>query len=768
MSTNKSLQLDGEDKFPARPNEQVLMARGYASDSREDDDDEIDLRELLLVLRRRKGTIILIAMLTFIVALVATMMMKPIYLASTTLQVEVDKPRVLNYDVEANGGQTVNSKDFYQTQFEILKSRALARRTIDSMGLEPVLRGDKLEKPFYADMLDDAKQWLLSTIKMEGDTTAETVAVEEEVIVGAAPLEDRLIANLTVSPVKNSQIIRLSYESDKPELAANIVNAIADNYIAMNLERRVDSASFAKQFLTEQLIDVKSRLEESEAKLNDYAKEKGLFKTGDEKSPSLIALRINDLSAALGKAEGERIAKQSRYEQAQRTEGASKILDSATIQELKKNLITLQGTYQEKLQIYKPGYPLMIQMKRQMNEYTAEINRETRNIQSTVESALRAEFMAAKDNEEALRAELDRQKLLLTAVRDKSIGYNTLLREVETSRSSYEGLLTRMKEVSVAGGVDSNNISVLDPAITPFAKHKPNTKLNLALGGILGVFLGMVVAFLLEFMDDRVKSTEEMARILGLPLLGTTPVVKGKDPIVHALMTMQQPSSAMAEAFRSLRTNLLFASRDGTPKVLAMTSALPEEGKSSSCLNLATAFAQSGKRVLLIDADLRKPTAHKRLKLDNSVGLSNFLTGQADTDKAIQETMIQGVSAITAGPLSPNPAELLSSDRLQELFDLVPDTFDIIILDCPPVVGLADALILANRASATVIVSAFSESRKRALQDAHRRLLQARANLIGFVFTKVKSGGGYGNSYEYEYYYSYGAKNLPDKASDGA
>lgn len=762
MSMNKPLQIEGEDKFPARTNEQVLIARGYNSDSRDEDDDEIDLRELLGVLRRRKGTIVLIALLTFVVALVATMMMKPIYRASTTLQVEVDKPKVLNYDVEASGGQSLNSKDFYQTQFEILRSRALARRTIDSMGLEPVLQGDKLENPFYADALDEGKKWLTTTLGMNKASEPET---NEAIVVGTAPLENRLIANLTVSPVNNSQIVRLSYDSGQPELAANIVNAIAENYIAMNLERRVDSASFAKQFLTEQLIEVKSRLEESEAKLNDYAKEKGLFKTGDEKSPSLIALRINDLSAALSKAEGERISTQSRYEQAQRSEGASKILDSSTVQELKKNLITLQGNYQEKLQVYKPGYPLMVQMKRQMNEFENEIARETRSILSTVENALRADFLAAKSNEDELRAELDRQKLLLIAVRDKSIGYNTLLREVETSRSSYEGLLTRMKEVSVAGGVDSNNISVLDPAITPFTKHSPNNRKNAALGLVLGVFLGVAVAFLLEFMDDRVKSTEEVSRVLGLPMLGTTPIVKGKDPIVHSLTTMQQPTSAMAEAFRSLRTNLLFASRDGTPKVLALTSALPEEGKSSTCINLATAFAQSNKRVLLIDADLRKPTMHKRLKLDNSIGLSNFLTGQADTKAAIQETMIKGVSAITAGPLSPNPAELLSSERLQELFNLAPDTFDLIIVDCPPVVGLADALILANRASATVLVSACAQTRKRALQDANRRLNQAHANLIGFIFTKVKTGGGYGNNYEYEYYYSYGTQNLPEKSA---
>jgi len=760
---NKSMSQGAQDRFPAKQEEHLVATPQYAAGSPKEDDDEIDLRELLAVVRRRKGTIVLIALLATVAAFVATMMMTPIYRASTTLQIDTAQAKVLNYDVDANGGAAIKSRDYYQTQFEILKSRALARRTIDEMGLESTLKGDQVAKPYFSEITARLKSWVFGEESQTDPDLVDEDVTEASFTRASTAMENRLIGALTVSPVRNSQIVRLSYDSAQPELAANIVNAIADNYIALNLERRVDSASFAKQFLTEQLVDVKSRLEESEAKLIGYAKEKGLFKTGDEKSPSLIAMKVNDLSTALSKAERERIIAQSRYEQGQGSESASKVLEDSTVQALKKNLIELQGTYQEKLQIYKPGYPLMVQMKRQMSLYNDQISQETREIKKTVDDGLRAGYLEAKNNEAALREALEEQKQLLTDTRDKSIGYNTLLREVETSRSSYEGLLTRMKEVSVAGGIESNNISVLDPATTPFAKHTPSTRKNVAMGGVLGLFLGMVIAFLLEFFDDRVKSTEEVARILGLPLLGATPILKGTDPAIHALTTAQEPSSATAEAFRSLRTNLLFASRDGTPKVLALTSALPSEGKSSTCVNLATAFAQSNKRVLLIDADLRKPTAHKRLKLDNSIGLSNFLTGQAGTDAAIQKSMIEGVSVMTAGPLSPNPAELLSSERFQELFDLVPEAFDLIILDCPPVIGLADALILANRANATIMVSAFSQSRKRALQDSSRRLLQAHANLIGFVFTKVKSGSGYG--YSYDYYYSYGAENLPSKTS---
>lgn len=757
---NTTLPIDeNAGRFPNVKSEQIVIPRGDSKDvSGESPANEIDLRELFLVLLRRKGTIIVIALLTFIAALVITLMMKPTYRASTTLQINVESSKVLNYDVEAEGKNT-NSKDFYETQFEILKSRSLAKRTIEGMGLESILKGEELEKPFYVDTLDGLKSLFLSD---EDDVSVDQQGSQ----LGQFPLEKKFIESLNVSPVKNSQIVKLSYDSPDPQLAANIANTIANNYIEMNLERRVNSASFAKEFLGRQLADVKSRLEESQAKLNEYAKKEGIFKTGVEGTPSLVAAKVVQLSEALSLAETKRIEYQSIYEQSKVSKGLSKVLDSPTVQELKKNLVSLQGTYQEKLQIYKPGYPLMVQLRQQMDQISNEINSETREIKSAISQGIESDYLSAKDSENKLAVELEIQKALLVESRDKDIGYNTLFREVETNKSSYSGLLTRLKEVSVAGGIESNNISILDPAIVPYVKHKPNTKLNLALGMVLGLFLGTVVAFLLEFLDDRVKTTDELERLLGLPLLGMTPSVKGDDPITHALMTMEQPASAIAESFRSLRTNLLFASRKGTPKVLTLTSAMPSEGKSSSCMNLATAFAQSNSRVLVIDADLRKPTAHKRLKLDNSLGLSNFLTYQASIDDVIQETLIPGVSAVTAGPLSPNPSELLSSERLQELFDLAPSTFDIIIIDAPPVMGLADALVLANRASATIMVTAFAQSKKRQIQDAHRRLKQSHANIIGVLFTKVKTGGSYGGyNYDYEYYYSYGNDRISDKSA---
>lgn len=729
----------------------MLLAAQNERDN-ERDDDEIDLRALWTTLKHRKGTIALIATLIFLGTLIATLMMTPIYRASVTLQIDTEDKKVLDFDVEASN-RAVDSKDFYQTQYELLKSRTLARMTIDDLSLEASLKGEELAKPFFAETVDGIKK----SIYGEEEETEENVNSPGKL--GEYPVEDKFLAALTVTPVKNSRIVTISYDHVDPQMATTIANSMADNFIKMNLSRRKDAASYAENFLQNELADAKSKLEESESKLVAFAKKETIIRMDDEKQGSLTSQTMSALNAALTEAEKDRITAESKYKQAQAA-GASKTLENPTIQELKKNLAKIQGDYQEKLQIYKPDYPIMAQLQNQISELQLQIDQEIGRITSTISGALQADYLAAKQNEDDLRKKLTKQQDELLTLRDKSIGYNTFQREVETNRNMYEGLLQRIKEIGVAGGIGANNISVVDPALVPYQKHKPNTRLNLALGLVAGLFLGMVIAFLIEFIDDRVKSSSDLERLLGLPLLGITPALKGKNitPIDYTMASFKQPTSALAESFRSMRTNLMFATRDGLPRSLSVTSSMPSEAKSSTCVNLATVLAQSGKRVLLVDADLRKPTAHKRLKLDNTLGLSNYLTHQASIDEVIQSLEIENVSIITAGPISPNPVELLSSDRMDELFALVPERFDIVIMDSPPTIGLSDALLLASRVNATIMVAAFAQSKKRALLDAMKRLRHVQANMIGMIFTKVRGNDSSGYGYDYQYYYSYGAQ----------
>ncbi|WP_020558622.1 polysaccharide biosynthesis tyrosine autokinase [Thiofilum flexile] len=968
--------------FPTQ-SQQVITA-SYQEPINDESDDKIDLRELWQVIIRRRWLILSITTLVLMLALVATLMMTPIYRASATLQIQPESSgKVLSFGVEAQDAN-VTDKDYYQTQYELLKSRNLARRTIDSLNLDAELKGERVAKPFFAETLDEIKA-LFGEKPTDPNTSnddplleSETTPAPEELVkkLGERPLEDKFLSNLTVSPVKNSQIVTLSYDHIDPVKASTIINTLSENFINMNLERRRESAQYAEKFLNAELAKAKSQVNESEKELFNFSKEKDITNIDPENKQTLTGQKLLDLSKSLSEAQSERIKAESQYEKTRASSGASKTLNNSTIQELKKQLAqaetqyqaelaaptaydnevvknlrkelaklegdyiaersvptardnavvrslrqeltklqgeyqaqlkastardnpvvsslrqqltklqsdyqaevkaskvqstdptiqalnrqlqTLQAEYQEKLQVYKPLYPTMVQLKQKIDtiktqlveetravkgnninnlkqlitEIEAQIQRETqtvnnttlnnlkqriseleaqmiietRTVQSTTvnnltqridqlrtqiiqESSaitkttlknleeranrlraqiqdetnkitqtssdeLEATLKAAQQREAVLRVDVEAQKAALFELQEKSLGFNTLKREVEKSRNLHEALLQRIKEVGVASGIGNNNISIVDPAVIPFAKYKPNTKLNLALGLVLGLLLGTLLAFLLELLDDRIKTTSDLERVVKLPLLGITPLMKNTIDKDIALIASQNPTSAMAEAFRSLRTNLLFSTSAGAPLTLSITSSMPSEAKSSTCTNLAAVFAQAGKQILIVDCDLRKPTLHKRLELDNSIGLSAYLTHQATIEEVIQQTSMKGVFAITAGPLSPNPAELISSPRMEELLTLAPTRFDMIIIDSPPVMGLADALILANRVNATILVAAHAQSKKRPLHDAYQRLRQANANLIGVIMTKMKAGSSYG--YNYDYYYSYGS-----------
>ena len=724
----------------------VAVNSGYEKNQA---DDEIDLRELLLVLRRRKGVILLFTLLIFLIGSLITLNIQPTYKSTTTIQIESEESaKVLSFDVGITG-DSANS-EFFQTQYELLQSRILAGKVIEDLGIDQEAVNNR-----DSSALSAATQYVKKLVTWNN----EDKPVYE---LGKYPQEDKFLAGLSIAPVKKSQIVSISYEDNDPQFATDAANAVAENFIELTAERRKQASSDARRFIKNELKAAELELRRLERELTEYAREVELIQTGDENSQSLVSQRTAEVNRALAKAEATRIEAEASYRNLQSSQSTLNVLNSPTVQQLKQSLAQLQDEYQKNLKRYKPGYPDMVNLKRLINKANARLNLEITRVSKSSKNLLRDYYLAAKERESSLKAELETQKEDLLLQRDKGIQYGSLLRGVEIQQRVFKDLLLRSLEIKIASGAATSNIAVVDPAILPYAQLKPNIKLNLALSSVLGLFMGVVIAFLLEFMDDRIKSSDELKRLLGLPILGVTPEVKGKDPTTHALATAEQPTSALAESYRSLRTNLLFSSIEGVPKVLALTSAIPSEGKSSSCMNLATAFAQASNKVLVIDADMRKPTIHKRLKLDNSKGLSNFLTHQAEIDEVIQKTIIDGVSVVTAGPLSPNPSELLTSRRIEEIFNLAPEQFDLVILDCPPVMGLADALVLANKANATLLVSAFGQTSKRAIQDAHERLKQARANLIGTVFTKVKTGGGYGYSYEYSYH-NYGIDKLKNE-----
>jgi len=727
----------------------------------ETDEDVIDLRAYWAILVRRRWTIFTIVCIAIVTALLASFLATPIYRSGVLLQIEQESGKVVDYEsvTPENVGDT---KDFYQTQYELLQSRTLARRVIDQLGLRtsPTFAPDS-ESSYVHDSLAALKSMLSG-----GDSGTD----EEK----GRDFETLFLEKLIVTPVKNSRLVRVEFESPDPQEAAAVANAVAENYVNTTLERRYEASSYAKTFLEERIQQVRANLEDSERRLIDYAKEREIINLDDKLDIQMNLLK--DMSKEQVTAESERIAAEAEYQQIAKsgsgmTAGA---LESPVIQTLKERQAELTAQYQDKLKIFKPGYPEMQQIQQRI----AEIERQIAAESATIGAAARSTYEAKLQQEAKITARINEIKSEILALQDRSTDYQTLKREVDTNRQLYDGLLQRMKEVGVVAGIGTNNISIVDAAEIPLEKYKPNLKKNLAIAIALGLFGGIALAFLLETLDDSVKSTDEVERRIGAPVLSLIPWMSSAkadtpDSLNYALLPFRDPKSALAEAYRSLRTSLIFATSEGAPRILHFTSSGPGEGKTTSACATAITFAQSGSKVLLIDCDLRNPSLQKVFRLPNSEGLTNYLTGKMEPAQIAKPTEVTRLFVVTSGPLPPNPVELLSGARIMDMLQIASERFDYVIIDGPPVIGLADALILANLARATLFVVESAGTRAGALEGSVKRLRAANANILGAVFVKHgRAGEGYGYGYGYDYHYTYayggsGHKSLTTQKAPG-
>jgi polysaccharide biosynthesis transport protein len=713
-------------------------------DTNDQEQSGFDFLKYLRILNKYRWLIAGIAITTMLLAAVITFLMTPIYRATASIQIDRETMNIVNVDgVQPEEG--ANGLDFYQTQYELLASRSLGERVVTTLGL-----------------VNDANfnvstKGLVTIIKelVTGDTAAEQAALQppsqEELTRSSV---DKLTKSLTVAPVRGSRIVKVSIDHTDPSVAQKLANGYAEVFITDNLDRRFDATSYARKFLEERLQQLKGKLEDSERQLVKYAEEQGIIRLDDNKNLSATDLEATNVQLAAVRS--DRIKKELLWKQAQSTDGLGlkEILDSDAVKSNRKLRTELAAEYQQKLAVFKPAFPDMVKLRNQIKELDRQIQTEVSAIKQSIES----QYLAAKEEEEQLASQLETTKTDVVDQRNRSIEYNILQREVDTNRSLYDGLLQRYKEIGVAGGVGTNNISVVDNAALPLLPRSPNLLLNLALAFIGGLALGAVTALLLDFLDDSFKSPEDVEQHLSLPVVGLVPIPKAGMSIEEELLDAR---SGMAEAYRSLRTGLQFATSDGLPKTLLVTSSKPSEGKTTTTISLARSLANLGLQVLLIDGDLRNASVHKRMACGNSVGLSNYLSGAKIPEEVVQATDTEGLVLISSGPLPPNPAELLNGPRLGSLLALATQSFDIVLIDGPPVMGLADAPLLSTSTQATLLVIAANETRKSAVKLALRRLQFARANIIGALLNKFNAQeAGYGYGYgDYEYH-SYGADTV--------
>lgn len=706
----------------------------------EEDDDSINLRQYWAVIMRRKWTVLTFFAIVVVAGMAATFLTTPIYRASTTLQIDAEEAKIVQFEQVQSADQTSSSAaEYMRTQQEVLKSRAIAERVVNELNLTTY--------PLFGAPAQKAN-WLPWTDANAQSKPTADVALADRTRSIAAQVQ----ALLKVEPVPNSRLLRLHFDSPDAKLAAQVANSIASVFINHNLARRMDATAYAKTFLQDRLQQVQAKLEDSEKALVAFAREQELIKA-DGEGGSVDTQVLSGFTGALTQAQQERIRAEALYQSTLGTsiDALPEVMDNPTIQALKERKAKLEADYQENLKVYKPAYPKMQQLETQIAETQSVINTELQNIRASI----KARYQAAAAQETALLAKVRESRQGILSEQDRSIQYNILKREVDTNRQLYEGLLQRLKEVGVAGGVGTNNISIVDRAEVPGVPYKPNPLRNLLIAIFLGLAGGVGLAFLFEHLDDTIKQGDELEQLLGLPVLGVIPFARSTagGKVYHENFDTR---SHFAEAYRSLRTALQFSTPEGMPKVLMVTSTSAGEGKSTTVLSLAMQVAQTGKKTLIIDGDLRKASLHVNLELDNQNGLTNYLAGDAKPVDITSTTSVPNLFAIPSGPLPPNPAELIGSSKMVALLSLAAEKFDHVIIDGPPVLGLADAPLLGSIAEATVLVVEAGGTRRDFARGAVKRLRGTRTRLIGGVLTKMRARG---HSYDYYYsgsYYQYG------------
>jgi len=715
---------------------------------------ESALREYFRVLIKRKWTVVGCLAVIFTIVAIASFKMVPIYDAVGRIAINKPDNNLVNFK-DAQGGADYSDPTDLDTEVAILQSDLLALQVIKTLNLDkmPEFGG----RPGPTDNL--------APDPLQADSSRTSA------LLGAFK------GGLRVALKPNTRIVEIRYVSTNPQLAASIVNTLATTYVEQNFKTKFESTMQASDWLSKQLVDLQMKVETSQEKLVRFQKEHEILGT-DEKQ-NIITEKLAELNRELTAAESNRMQKESLYrlvesgdpEVVAATGNALEVGGAGGSGGLAPLVAGLRAKQADlKIQVaelstqFGPSYPKVSQMNNQIKEVDAQIEIELKKVSNRI----RGQYLAAQQEESMLRGEFEKQKQEANKLNESAIQYSLLKRDVDVNRQLYEGLLEKLKEAGVTAGLKSTNIRLVDAARTPTYPTEPNIPRNLAFALVLGLTSGIGLAFLLENMDNTVRTTEQAQIISGLPALGMIPMSSkngldstGKKLLSVAssreaveLVTQARPQSQMAESYRALRTSLLLSNLGTPPKIVMVTSARPQEGKTTTSINTAIVLAQKGVRVLLIDADLRRPSVHKTLGMGPRSGLSNVLTGSVTLDHAITRSpILSNLFILPAGTPPPNPAELLASANMRDFLNDLRDKYDHIIIDTPPTLSVTDAVVLSQRVDAIILVIRSSKTTKQALRRARDILMQVNAKITGVLLNAVDL-----SSPDYYYYYEYQGK----------
>lgn len=704
------------------PENELSNERYFAYERDDLDEEGLDLRAIIRVLLTYWPWIAGAGALGLLCALAVTLFQTPLYRASATIELNPPSVSVLGAGSDEDvTGYVQSDRNFLETQYGLLKSRALAQRVVENLGLASA--GEATE--------DGAS----------GSQRLERLAQD-------------LSSQLNVSPAANSRLVELTFSSDDPRRAADVVNGFVDAYIRSSIDRKFEATETTRDFLTDQISTTRARLNASERALVDYARANGIIiagAAGDEEgsgSASLTSSSLSALNSALAAAQQKRIAAEQRFRQA----GALSENQAATAS-LRSEKAALEAEYAEKSTFLGENYPEMVRLRTRIEALNSAI----RNASGTASSGLESEYRAALAEENALRARVEQLSGSVLNEQERSVEYKALQREVDTQRSLYQALLERSNEIGVVEGVGAPAGVIVDRATVPSQPYSPSIPRNLVLGLLLGLGFGAAMAFTYETLTDRIKTADDVRDKLRQPLLGSIPKIDKNENIAEEFMS---PISPISEAYGTLLTTLSFTTNEGLPRILAITSAGAAEGKSTSSMAIAKRLASTGKRVLLIDADMRRPTFVFESRKD--AGLSQMLTGDEVLRDHIVQTQWEGLFVLPGGPIPPNPSILLNSPKFPEVLDDACAFADHVIIDCPPTLGFTDSALIGSVSGGTALVVESGRTRRRSALEAIHQLENARNRLLGVVLTKCPRSA---NDYEYNYGYYYGQEQITDKSN---
>jgi len=722
------------------------------------------LYDYLLILRKHQWLILSFTLAVVTIVAIATFRMQPVYVATSRIEIDRENSNILPFQGMDSYDYMSDLENYIETQSKVLTSETLALQTIRKSGL--------LDRPEFA-----------ST-----NGPSEAVALGSLANQKRPPELGGFLGSLSVKRVPLSRLMDVSFESTDPELAARIVNAHIQAYIDQNSHSRFESTTKASSWLGDQLDELRIKVQKAEDALIAYERQNQIWTLDDKQN--ITTQRLADVNHQLGEAQSDRMRKESLFQFATngKLDAVPQIRSNGSYTELDRKRAEAAAQYAELLAQYGPNFPRVQRLQTQMKGLDEAIEKEKRNIIAALES----DYREASNRETLLTKALDQQKVEAGQMAGKMVEYNILKREAEAEKTLYEGLLTKLKEAGISAALRSNNIRVIDPAMIPSYPVRPAKARNVALAFLVGLVGGIGLALIREYMDNTVKSPDDVETLTRLPSLAVVPqfglsngngtrkkllrsfASNGHDKRIE-LVAEHLPKSQMSEAFRALRTSLLLSRADHPPQVILVTSALPREGKTTAAANLAVTLAQLGDRTVVVDADLRKPGVGRLLNLGSGkyAGLTSYLAGVSSLDLVIvPHPTIPNLDAIPTGPLPPNPADLLSSHKFVEAIAELRTKYKFIVIDSPPVMAATDAVILSVQTDGVLLVVRSGETPKEAFTRTRDLLVSVKCNILGVILNAVDAHApDYYYSYRY-YPYSYGygpqepVENLHDQEAE--